>query len=298
MITRVLVPLDGSALAQQALPMAAVIARKASAHVTLLHVLEAGAHTSVHGQRHLTNLQEASQYLQQMAAQYIDGGVAVDWHVHEQPTEHIALGLGGHAQEFGSDLIVMCAHGGVRLRDHLVGNLGQQLAHCQHAPILLLPGQVDRPAPVSFHLCLAPLDGEPSHERGLGVAAELSRMFEASMLLATVLSLHDEARKQLTTTNLLPGTTQGILEVRTQEAVEYLQRQVKALQEQGVPATAVVDPRGGPARRLVHLARERKADLVALTTHGRAGTEAFWSRSLPPRLLRRLECMFLLVPAE
>lgn len=297
MIKHVLVPLDGSTMAEQALPMAAAIARKASARMTLLHVLESGAAASVHGQRHLVNLAEAGEYLKEMAAS-IGGGVTVDWHVHEQPTEHIAAGLGGHAQEFGSDLIVMCAHGGVRLRDRLVGNLGQQLAHCQHAPILLLRGQADRPAPATFNLCMAPLDCEPAHERGLGVAAELSHLFKATMLLATVLSLHEEARKQLATTNLLPGTTQELMEFRQQETIAYLQNHVESLQSQGVCASAVVDTRGGPARRLVHLARERHADMVVLTTHGRAGTEAFWSRSLPPRLLRRLECMFLLVPAK
>jgi nucleotide-binding universal stress UspA family protein len=54
---------------------------------------------------------------------------------------------------------------------------------------------------------------------------------------------------------------------------------------------------GEPASQLARLARQRHVDVIALTTHGRAGTRAFWSRSLPPRLLRRSHAMFLLVPA-
>jgi hypothetical protein len=36
---------------------------------------------------------------------------------------------------------------------------------------------------------------------------------------------------------------------------------------------------------------------MAIVALGKAGTEAFWSRSLPPKLLRRLDAAFLLVPA-
>jgi hypothetical protein len=39
------------------------------------------------------------------------------------------------------------------------------------------------------------------------------------------------------------------------------------------------------------------AGWMAIVALGKAGTEAFWSRSLPPKLLRRLDTAFLLVPA-
>ena len=39
------------------------------------------------------------------------------------------------------------------------------------------------------------------------------------------------------------------------------------------------------------------AGWMAIVAMGKAGTEAFWSRSLPPKLLRRLDAAFLLVPA-
>jgi nucleotide-binding universal stress UspA family protein len=49
----IVVPLDGSKLAEAALPVASVLAEKLGAKVTLLHAIEKGAPEEIHGQRHL-----------------------------------------------------------------------------------------------------------------------------------------------------------------------------------------------------------------------------------------------------
>ena len=43
---------------------------------------------------------------------------------------------------------------------------------------------------------------------------------------------------------------------------------------------------------------ENDSAALAVLWAGKAGTQAFWSRSLPPKLMRRLDAAFLLVPAE
>ncbi|MCL2700807.1 MAG: universal stress protein [Phycisphaerae bacterium] len=295
---KILVPLDGSRLAECALPLAAAIARRAGGAVMLLHVLEASPPDAVHGQRHLRTAAEAAEYLQAVAQAHRGGGLEVEWHVHEPPQSDTAAGLGGHAEEFVSDLVVMCMHGRARLRDWLVGNLAQQLARRQRTPILLVPARKGQPPPATIRRCLAPLDGEPGHLRGLGVAAAFASLMSADVLLATVVNPRHRARKALAANALLPGTMQSIAEFRQEQAVAFLQEQASALAARGVPTAAVMIIGGDPAHGLARLARQRHADLVALTTHGRSGTNAFWSRSLPPRLLSRLSTMFLLVPAE
>ena len=293
----VLVPLDGSRLAEHALPLAAVLARRSGGTLTLLHVLETSPPGTVHGQVHLRHVAEAEGYLQAVADAWRGEGLTVAWHVHETPLSDTAAGVGGHAEEFVSDLIVMCRHGPARLRDRLVGNLGQQIAGRQRVPILLVPARNDPPPPITIRRCMVPLDGDPAHRRGLAVAAELARLMRSDLLLATVIDPLHAARKALAVNALLPGTTRRIAEFRQASAVEFLQEQTRTLADRGLPSTAVVIAGGEPARRLAHLARQRHVDLIALTTHGRAGTRAFWARSLPPRLLRRYHTLFLLVPA-
>jgi nucleotide-binding universal stress UspA family protein len=63
MFKRLLVPLDGSHLAEAALPAAAFLALKLNAVLTLVHIVERNAPEEIHGDRHLTNADEANAYL-------------------------------------------------------------------------------------------------------------------------------------------------------------------------------------------------------------------------------------------
>ena len=54
MFKRLLVPLDGSRLAESILPPALYFAGQFGATIVLFHVIEAGAPAEVHGERHLT----------------------------------------------------------------------------------------------------------------------------------------------------------------------------------------------------------------------------------------------------
>ena len=75
MFKHLLVPLDGSQLAEAALPAAAYLAQKLDATVTLVHIIEHDAPAEVHGERHLTNADEANAYLTEVARRAFPPGV-------------------------------------------------------------------------------------------------------------------------------------------------------------------------------------------------------------------------------
>ena len=54
MFKHILLPLDGSQLAEAAIPFAVKLCQKLNSQITLLHVIEKDASPEVHGQRHLT----------------------------------------------------------------------------------------------------------------------------------------------------------------------------------------------------------------------------------------------------
>ena len=298
MFKHLLVPLDGSAAAEQAAWVAAGIAERGSAKVTLLHVIEQAPPSRVHDQRHLRGASEAELYLGNLADRMRAKGLDVARHVHLTPTRSTAEGLGFHAEEFAADLVVMCAHGPVRLRDRLVGNLGQQLAGQGQVSVLLLRVPEGRQIAFPFRKVLVALDALPEHERGLAPAAALATACQAAMHLITVVSTSSSAPMGQPATGMyLPGTTDEILRLRREQAEVYLAGHLAHLREQGIAASAEV-VMGDPADIIARAAGACAADVVVLTTHGKAGTEAFWSRSLPPKLLRRLDAAFLLVPAE
>ncbi len=190
MLHRLLVPLDGAQDSEAALPLAAFLAEKSGAAVTLLHVLEAHPPQSVHGQRHLHDQQTAQQYLQEVAEKFFPASTKIDFHVHTPAVSKLSDWLEVHVEEYHADLVIMCAHGPVRLRDRLVGNLAQQIIASRACPVLMARPNVARPpSAVSaeatlppaaepyrpFKRILVPLDGLPQHEAALPLATYIAQ---------------------------------------------------------------------------------------------------------------------------
>lgn len=63
MFKHILVPLDGSVMSEAALPVAALLAQRTGAALTLIHVVEKNAPSAVHNDRHLVTAEEATAYL-------------------------------------------------------------------------------------------------------------------------------------------------------------------------------------------------------------------------------------------
>jgi nucleotide-binding universal stress UspA family protein len=296
MIHKLLVPLDGLTLTESILPVAAELAARTHARVTLLHVLEQSPPQKVHGERHLQTADQAREYLQDVAARFFPPEVKVDWHVHEQPVRDVADSLGEHSAEFTSDLVIMCMHGERRLRDRFWGNLGQQVAGSQTTSVLLLRAEHDKPASFPYRRILVPLDGQPDHEQCLPLVTQLASVTGAEVIFLCVVPTDTtQSGNHAVTRTMLPGTTRQLLELSQQTAVEYLQSQVEKFLGLGIRAVGQVC-RGDVVKDIQREIAASKADLVALTTHGRIGLEAFWAGSVADRIARSTDVAMLLTP--
>ncbi len=298
MFRHLLVPLDGAPPSEAAVPVAAFLADKAGASVTLLHVVERDAPATVHGERHLTTAEQAEVYLRGVAQRAFPPSAPVSIHVHKRTTQEVAHSLADHVEELEPDLVVMLSHGRPRLRQRVLGTMAQQLVGRGLAPVLLVrPGQ-DARAAMPFRQLLAPLDGRAEHEAGLGAAADVARLCGAPVhLLMVVPRLGDLGGERAAASQLLPSTAREMLDQSEHRGVEYLAGISARLQAQGVCSSAAV-ARGRPERVIRQAVRERQADLVVLGTHGQAGTKAFWAGSLGAKLIGGIEASFLLAPAN
>lgn len=297
MFRHLLVPLDGSRLAEAALPAATYLAQTLGARVMLVHVIESNAPQEIHGERHLTDTDEAYAYLNEVATRAFPSGVRVERHVHTSEVKDVARTIADHVGELGSDLIVMCTHGRGGLRTWLFGSIAQQVVALGRTPVLLI--QPTRAGALPAFACqrlLVPLDGDPDHEQGLSVAAGLAQACAADLHLVMVVpTLHTLSGQRAATARLLPGATSALLDLTQQGAEEYLRRQVAQLQAARLSVTAEVH-RGDPATTIVRTARRVKADLIVLGTHGKSGMDAFWSGSVAPKVSSRSHVPLLLVP--
>jgi nucleotide-binding universal stress UspA family protein len=298
MFTHLLVPLDGSSLAESVLPTAAALAGKLHSQVTLLHVIERGAPAAVHGARHLTAPADADAYLAE-AARQMPGGLRVTRHVHGVEESDVAGSIVQHVSELGIDLVVLCTHGRGHLRHKLFGGIAQRVAGRGGVPILLVPPSEASDAPVfTCHTMLVPLDGEAAHEQGLAPAASLGKACRADVhLLQVVPTLGTLKGEQAATGQMLPGTTAALLELEEDRALAYVTDRVAEVAAHGLDVTAEVR-RGDAAATILETARRIAADVIVLGTHGRSGLDAFWSASVAPRIAQKAHVPLLLVPVS
>jgi len=263
MFKHLLVPLDGSRLAEAALPAAAFLAEKLGASVTLVHVIERGAPQAVHGERHLTDPAEAHAYLDEIARRAFPPGVQVERHVHTSEVANVARSIVEHLAEMAPDLIVMCTHGKSGLRELLFGSIAQQVVTRGDIPVLLIrPTAAGGDLPFTCSRLLVTLDGNPDHEQALSAAVTVAQACRAGLyLLLVVPTVGTLPGDQAATGRLLPSATAAMLELARQDAEPSLRRHVSRLQAQGLAVRAEV-ARGGRFDRVRDARQGRGGSLL------------------------------------
>ena len=292
---RLLVPLDGSRMAESALPIATRIADACGASITLLHIVERGAPDQVHGERHLKGASEANSYLAEVARRLAAKGRLIEVHTHEVPVGNVAESIATHAEEHNIDLIVLCTHGEGGMRDVIWGSIAQQVLQRTTLPILLTRAGDLSDAPFAPRTIMVPLDATAAAEAAIGPAVGLARCLGAATRLVVVVATPDTVSGQWRpTATMLPSVTRELLQVQEEQAVAYLDRLAGEIRSTGIEASGEVR-RGDAVTELATDTGEHADGLVVVATHGRAGLQAIWSPSVAVRLLARTRAPVLLV---
>jgi nucleotide-binding universal stress UspA family protein len=298
-INNLLIPLDGSTLAESVLPVALRLAKKINVSVTLIHIIETDAPDTVHGQRHLTSPVQAEQYLNSIASSEIFHEVNVNIHVHDTSVKNVSRSIAEHSKELNQDLVIMCTHGSGGLQHLLFGSIAQKVISLGNTPVLLInPSNKKINASANFENFLVPLDGNPDHEHALNYASVLAKMCNAKIHLLVAIPHFGNMSGKLTPVNrLLPGTTSKMLDMLVPDAKDYLQRIQKELETSGLRVSSYAS-RNDPAAAITETAKKINADLVILATHGTKGAEAFWEGSITPKVNKSSRIPLLLVSVK
>ena len=161
MFKHILVPLDGSSLAEDVLGAVESFGRHLGSRVTLLHVVEQEAPKRVHGETHLGDVSEALAYLEGIAESLAEAGIEVETHVHERSVADVPAAIDAHAHEYDADLIAMCKHGRSGIRQRLVGSIAQHILRGGGTPMLLrTPRSSGERSPFELNDVLVPIDFE------------------------------------------------------------------------------------------------------------------------------------------
>lgn len=294
-----LVPLDGSTLAEVTIPVALSLATRLHASITLLHVLERDAPAEVHGDPHLTRADDAAAYLKAIADRLQAGAgpeVIVQSHVHENPEHDVARSIIDHAAELGIDLIVLANHGRGGWRELLVGTIAQKVVRQGDRPVFMVPAREHvAPAPYTCQSIAVALSGEAEAEVAIAPTAALALAFAAPVhLISAVPTLSTLTGDRTAVAAFTPGSTRAALDLEEADTRTYLQAIARSLGELGIFADATV-VRGTPATEILAAADHQGAQLLVLATHGRSGISAIWTGSVGTRVLGRATRPLLLV---
>jgi nucleotide-binding universal stress UspA family protein len=299
MFKNILVPLDGSKLAEAAIPPAVSLAQTLKAPITLLHLIEKDAPQEIHKDHHLREAAEAADYLKNVAANAAKDGLKIETHVHTAEVKDVAASITRHAsEEFNPDLIVMCAHGHSGFRDLVFGNIAQQVLSGGQTPLLLLQPESAESRPFSLRRLLVPLDNESVHDESLHYAQELARTYKAELYLLTVIPTFETLTgEEAAVSSMLPATATVFLDIQEETGKDHLQDHLNDLLKAGYNVNAEI-ARGDPAEVIVATAARISADMILLSTHRKAGMNAFWSRSVAPNVLKKTQIPLLLIPMK
>jgi nucleotide-binding universal stress UspA family protein len=296
-VRTILVPLDGSELAETVIQIAIDLRARLGAQVTLIHVLEHDAPATIHGDRHLTTEAEAATYLASVAARFPGEGSAVETHVHPNPEHDVARSIAEHAAEFAADLILIATHGRGGIKGMISGSIAQQIIRQQHVPVLLVPvGAAGTAATIESLGVL--VNGTPEAESVVPMAASLALGLRAPMhLILAVPTVETLPGDRAAAGRLVPSTMRAILELEQAQQATYLAMLEERLAANGAQVRSSI-VRGDPASAAMSEAERLDVGLLAFATHGRPGAGTIWTGSVGSKIVGRYPRPLLLVSAE
>jgi len=296
MYEKILVSLDGTELAELALPYAEELAGKLGSQVILIYVSESAEDPYHH--MHQLYLQRMVETTKQGAERSLEKPATKEIKVESailvgDPAEEIL----DYADKEDIGLIIMATHGRSGIRRWALGSVADKVIRATERPVALIRAKGVRPdvrAKGILNRALVPLDGSKESETIIPYVEELT-----SKLKAEVVLLHIVAR---TYHVYYGGVGEGAKIPYTDEEMEplkasaedYLKKVADGLKDKGI-ATKTEVRVGAAAEEIIKLADEIGADLVAMSTHGRSGVSRWAYGSVADKTLQGGNTPLLLV---
>lgn len=298
MFQRILVPLDGSPLAEAALAPATALAERFGAGLLLVRTILVHVFPGADpGPAQLAALREAQKYLDSIANRVRKTGIAVRTAI---PYDAPAIGIADQAEFRHVDLIVMSTHGRKWPDTLLHPSVTMGVLEHTNAPILALKSREDNAGEDQSHLprfmtvpdapIVVPLDGSLLAESALPLAEGLAKTFGNRLLLVRAVERPHVASVSLDN----PAALAKVEEWTVEETRSYLQRKQHEVANREVRVTTESSV-GSPAWFIEECIQAHNAGLVVMASHGRSGLGRFLLGSVAQAVLRESEAPVLLV---
>ena len=261
MYTKILVPLDGSSLAEQILPHARIFAETYGIPVELLRVNDPDIRTPFWPPL------PGGEYLQRIAGA-LPRSLRVD--CVEESGKPAAV-IVERAKSDPACIIAMATHGLSGARRWLLGSVASRVAHTTTNPLLFIrPAEAGEKATrIELKIVFVPLDGSGLAEKILPHVITLAKRMKLEVHLVRVYTLPADAYIVGNGVYMQALTQQR--EVIQKEAEDYLAGKVEELRAEGLDQVISTAIEGDPAGEIIDLAQRTPNNLIAMSSHGKSG---------------------------
>lgn len=274
---KILVPLDGSPVAEEILVHVETLARASGAHVILLRVvpfLWPSEHVHVREMGDKMD-KEASDYLFTIETHLVEKGIEASIAVCEGNVPEV---IRDAAREKGVDLIALSTHGHGGVKRWALGSVTSKVMQVSPVPLLVHRSTGTKEIEAHCRQVLIPIDGSELAESIFPQARSIAALFNAKVWFLSVITL--------------PGgftvleQDQAALEDRVALSIKhYFSSLETRLQEEEAGDYEVVIKKGDPAETICSFAEENRIDLIAMSTHGRSGLSRWALGSVTDKVL-------------
>lgn len=290
-IRSVLLPLDGSAFAEQAVPWAAAIARKARGRLRLALVHQSppsppldDSSARLYTRIELALRKSEREYLRRVAAGIKGAGaIQVATATLAGPP---ATALSDYAGEVGVDLVVMTTHGRGGLQRAWLGSVADRLVRSLEIPVLLIRPHGDRPALPQPRLeeILVPLDGSRRAEAALPTALGMAALWGARL---TLFQAVEPVAAMVDVPMAFPrALDEELTSLRRREAQDYLNDVAERVGTSGVETRASSVVSASAFDGIQAAARSPAVGMIALATQGHGGLRRLVLGGVADKLVR------------
>jgi nucleotide-binding universal stress UspA family protein len=258
---RLLVPLDGSELAERALPYAQTIAKTMGSEITLFTVSIALVEQLDRPMKAYLELKA-----KELQAQGIKASSAVAYGT--VPDEIV-----GFADKNNIDLIIISTHGYSGIKRWVLGSVARKVLYGTSVQVLLIKSKAPKVSKVELKKLMLPLDGSLFSESPIPFIRQLTKDSHAEIFLTLVCEppLVPSYGDHPINPTWEKHRDKVWLEAKKQ-AAEYLKKMEAVLKKQGMIVRSEVIPGelGRVAETLLQAAEKDKIDLITMATHGRS----------------------------
>lgn len=305
MYKRMLVPLDGSKLAEITLTYAKEIAGRLDVEVILLHVANPALSDSMTMYR--AYIDHAAEIVRERATEIRQGvgipGLSAASAIRaEVLTGYPADEILRYAFEKDVDLILMATHGWSGVRRWILGSVADKVLRASTIPVWLVRATVPEKSIRALgpgSRILVPLDGSDLAEMVFPHVEALARQPGTEpmdvILVSVVEPLVLPASVALPEASLNWGRLSEEHMIKARKSVEeYLLKTADRLKEAGVNVRhEVLD--GRPADEIIEYANKNHIDVIVMATHGRSGLSRWAYGSVAEKILMSGTSPILLV---